>query len=145
MNRAVDIALRWIPGWLLLLAGAGKWMQGWRAGPVESIYDQWVAGQPWRHAAFIGVEVILGLWILLSRRPRPAFAALLLFWLLLTGVLAGAWWRNAGLDCGCIPLLPDGPAPDPRRALTVGIIRNLLLALMALLGWARGRRRTQYT
>ena len=115
-----------------LAAAYGKYHEGLNYFPPETIYDRMVASSPARHYAVIGVEVVLGLWVLSTVKPRWSSAAAGLVLLGFTVILGVEIFRRTPMFCGCgmVQVYPDG---DPRVDLALGMVRNMVM--MAGCGW----------
>lgn len=117
---------------VFLLAAWNKWQEGINFTPPWSIYDRLVAGSALRHGAIIGLEVLVGLWVLSSLRTRYAAAAA---GLILSGFIVILYLElqsQSPSDCGC-GITQVFPGGDPRVGLRAGIVRNAMLLLGC--GW----------
>lgn len=118
-------------GGTFLLAAYAKLRDGMSYLPPETIYDRIVAFSPWRHYAILGMETVIGLWVLSSIRTRWASLAAGLMVIAFCALLSAELIKESPSNCGCgiRQVYPDG---DPRSNLIAGLVRNAFLLLGAL-------------
>ncbi len=117
---------------VFLSAAYAKWRQGISYMPPETIYDRLVAFSPWRHYAMLGVETLIGTWVLSALKPRWSSIATGALLLVFTVMLGAEIYNRSPMLCGCgiVQVFPDG---DPRVDLALGMVRNAVL--MAGCAW----------
>ncbi|MCC6240214.1 MAG: DoxX family membrane protein [Phycisphaerales bacterium] len=133
--KILIILLRVLLTVVFVVAAMGKLLSP--ADGPPTLYDQWLARGSIGHYAFIGFELLLGLWLLLGWRPRASA----LVALVVLGVFSGLIWHEsrqyAPHPCGCLgggttaEIIPD--VEQVRSALKVDLLRNI--ALMVVAGW----------
>jgi uncharacterized membrane protein YphA (DoxX/SURF4 family) len=135
MQRATMLLWRVVLAGVLLAAAWGKARAGVNQTPFpETIYDRVVQGHAWVHWALLGVEVLLGLWLLLGWRRRAALVVTLVVLLGMSGLLVREIVSPDPMGCGCglQPVMPGRGPEVVRRELLLSLARNALLMVGAV-------------
>ena len=133
--KLCNLLWRLLLGFVFLTAAFSKWHAGVPFGEAHTIYDRWVGFSPLRHYAILAAEVALGAWLISGWRPRVSAAISGLLLLGFTGLILWELRLTNPDKCGCglEEVFPDGS--NPRFALKMSAVRNVVLALGCLWLW----------
>ncbi len=108
----------------------------------SSMFGQLARGLPVIATVLVAVEAILGIWLISGRKPAAAALACLFLLSLFSGAILYDMFSHHPLPCGCFGSAWK-QAHEPaviEHGLLLGLVRNLLLAALAMLVYYRTAR-----